>query len=73
MTWAEDGEPNWVGHLVTNYPLAPLLVYDFARGGDTVIGVRSQVERGFMLHLAKKPEWCAWNANDTLFGEILPA
>ena len=70
LTWAENGQPNWVGHLVTNYPPAPLLVYDFARGGDTVIGVRGQIERGFMLHLAKKPDWCPWDANDTLFGEI---
>lgn len=72
MTWAEDGEPNWVGHLVTNYPPAPLLEYNFARGGDTVIGVRGQMERGFMLHLAGKPDWCAWNASYTLFGENPP-
>ncbi|KZT70153.1 carbohydrate esterase family 16 protein [Daedalea quercina L-15889] len=66
-TWAEHGQPNWVGHLVTNYPLGPLLVYDFARGGDTINGVHQQIERGFLPHLAEKPNWCAWAENNTLF------
>ncbi|KAH9935010.1 SGNH hydrolase-type esterase domain-containing protein [Fomitopsis serialis] len=66
-TWAEEGEPNWVGHLITNYPPAPLLVYDLAHGGDTIAGVRAQVERGFLRQLVDKPYWCQWNANDTLF------
>jgi len=46
---------------------SPLLVHDFARGGDTVDGVRRQVERSFLPDLGKKPKWAPWTATNSLF------
>jgi hypothetical protein len=69
FTWAGFGEPNWVGHLITEYnPNGALLVYDFARGGDTIAGVQQQVRNQFLPVLAPKPEWAPWTAEDSLFG-----
>jgi len=48
---------------------SPLLVHDFARGGDTVDGVRRQVERSFVPDLGKKPKRAPGTATDSLFGE----
>jgi hypothetical protein len=71
-TYAEPGEPNWVGHLVTNYPAnSSLVAYDYARGGDRVAGVRTQLERQFLPVLAKKPDWSSWKSEDTLFSASL--
>ncbi|TFK55126.1 hypothetical protein OE88DRAFT_1653789 [Heliocybe sulcata] len=67
VTWAESGQPNWVGHLVTEYVFSPVLVYDYAVGGATVSGVRNQIERHFLPTVAKKPHWAPWTAEDTLF------
>ncbi|THU87264.1 hypothetical protein K435DRAFT_761949 [Dendrothele bispora CBS 962.96] len=46
---------------------APLLVYDFAIGGQTVNGVEGQIEDRFLPTIAKKPEWAPWTANESLF------
>ncbi|OBZ75362.1 Thermolabile hemolysin [Grifola frondosa] len=68
ITWAEPGMPNWVGHLVTEYSLhTHLLVYDYAVGGDTVSGVRKQVQVKFLPHVGAKPHWAPWVASNTLF------
>ncbi|KZT28430.1 carbohydrate esterase family 16 protein [Neolentinus lepideus HHB14362 ss-1] len=67
ITWAEADQPNWVGYLVTEYVFSPVLVYDYAVGGDTVAGVRRQMERHFLPTVAKKPHWAPWAAEDTLF------
>ncbi|KAL4256589.1 SGNH hydrolase superfamily protein [Pleurotus pulmonarius] len=77
-TYAEDGQANWVGHLVTEHPPqsapqgphgSPVLVYDYAKGGATVHGVVHQVNDGFMRagSAGWKPEWAHWNSNDTIF------
>ncbi|KAH9843044.1 uncharacterized protein C8Q71DRAFT_233062 [Rhodofomes roseus] len=66
-TWAEPGKANWVGHLITEHALSPMLVYDYALGGDRVDGVRRQIERGFIPHLAPRPHWAPWTEQDTLF------
>ncbi|KAI0628890.1 hypothetical protein C8Q77DRAFT_1067250 [Trametes polyzona] len=64
-------EPNWVGHLLTLYrgdrDTYPLLVYDYALGGDRVDGVQRQVDKCFLPHLAHKPTWAPWSSEDTLF------
>ncbi|KAH9857423.1 hypothetical protein C2E23DRAFT_927391 [Lenzites betulinus] len=64
-------EPNWVGHLVEttrrNKKDPPLIVYDYALGGECADGVKRQVEREFLPSVATKPEWAPWNATDTLF------
>ncbi|KAG6336408.1 hypothetical protein ID866_2681 [Astraeus odoratus] len=44
-----------------------MVVYDFAVGGHTVEGVRNQILRQFIPHVAAKPSWAAWGAEDTLF------
>jgi len=49
---------------------SPLLVHNFARGGDTVDGVKRQIEISFLPDLGKKPEWAPWTATDSLFGEF---
>ena len=73
-TYAEHGHPNWVGHLV--YRLRDrtrLVVYDFAKGGDTTEGVERQIEQEFLPNLAGQPPppdgTRVWSADDTLFGE----
>lgn len=52
-------DPQWVK--------SPLLVHDFARGGDTVDGVKRQVETSFLPDLGEKPQWAPWTATDSLF------
>ncbi|KAF9489400.1 hypothetical protein BDN71DRAFT_322124 [Pleurotus eryngii] len=79
-TYAEDGQANWVGHLITEHgpqssqdPASggppPALVYDYAKGGATVHGVVHQVNDGFLRagSAGWKPEWARWNSNDTIF------
>jgi hypothetical protein len=46
----------------------PLLVYDYAMGGDTVRGVAIQVRNRFLRGLASRPTAAPWTADDTLFG-----
>ena len=77
MTWAEKDDegndlPNWVGHLVTSRTSAgnPLLVYDYAVGGHTVSGIRTQVQTVFLPIVGMKPAWAPWTAKDTLFGQL---
>jgi hypothetical protein len=88
LTWNEENEPNWVGHLITEYCPAPryipdqdengqdpaylsspLLVYDYAQGGDTIAGVQQQIRHWFLPKAGKKPNWSPWSANTSLFGE----
>ncbi|KAJ6551716.1 hypothetical protein B0H19DRAFT_1211301 [Mycena capillaripes] len=69
-TYAEVGEPNWVGHLITNYTSGSrdrLLVYNYAKGGSRVHNVKNQIEVMFKRHIELKPDWAAWTAEDTLF------
>lgn len=67
-TYAEPQRPNWVGHLVTNYSInGPLLVYDYAVGGDDVSGVGRQIQDMFLPRVGKKPSWAPWSSLDTLF------
>ena len=54
----------------SDYTESPLLVYNYARGGDTVTGVRSQIQNFFIPSLVEKRE-VPWKATDTLFSEIL--
>ncbi|GJE87150.1 carbohydrate esterase family 16 protein [Phanerochaete sordida] len=84
LTYAEDGQPNWVGHFVTRLKdQTRLVVYDFARGGDTTDGVERQIKREFLPNLADnvakgllqnnldrelQTSDTVWNSNDTLFG-----
>ncbi|PCH37968.1 carbohydrate esterase family 16 protein [Wolfiporia cocos MD-104 SS10] len=67
ITWNEPNQPNWIGHLIKKHAPAPLLVFDYARGGDNVSGVRWQVRREFLQYLAPKPRWARWSEYDTLF------
>lgn len=48
-----------------------LLVYDYAQGGHTLKGVRTQIDREFTPHLATKPEWAPWSEADSLFGVLM--
>ncbi|KAF8154742.1 hypothetical protein B0H34DRAFT_852737 [Crassisporium funariophilum] len=48
-----------------DYLESPLLVYDYAKGGDTVAGVRIQIEHSFIPTLTKTG--AAWDPVDTLF------
>ncbi|KAF7368880.1 Thermolabile hemolysin [Mycena venus] len=67
-TYAEPDEPNWVGHLITNYaPANQLLVYDYAKGGARVYSVKNQIQVMFKSQISQKPPWVPWTAEDTLF------
>ncbi|KAJ7694813.1 hypothetical protein B0H17DRAFT_931326 [Mycena rosella] len=68
-TYAEPDEPNWVGHLITNYAAGahPLLVYDYAKGGSRVHNVTNQIRVMFKAHIGARPAWAPWAAGDTLF------
>ncbi|KZT70157.1 carbohydrate esterase family 16 protein [Daedalea quercina L-15889] len=66
-TFAEPGKPNWVGHLITEHALSPILVYDYGLGGDRVDGVQRQIEKDFIPNLAPRPSWAPWTEQDTLF------
>ncbi|KAJ6551725.1 hypothetical protein B0H19DRAFT_1158709 [Mycena capillaripes] len=66
-TYAEVDEPNWVGHLITNYAPSQLLVYDYAKGGSRVYNVKNQIQVMFKLQISQKPAWVPWTAEDTLF------
>ncbi|PPQ87976.1 hypothetical protein CVT25_001055 [Psilocybe cyanescens] len=46
---------------------SPLLVHDYAKGGQTVAGVQSQIANLFLPTLGKKPKWAPWTAQETLF------
>lgn len=65
-----EGTPNWVGHLVVSRRDKGhrMLVYDYAVGGHTVSGVRSQVEQWFVPNVGQRPEWAPWADADSLFG-----
>ncbi|KAI0670369.1 hypothetical protein C8Q78DRAFT_1035867 [Trametes maxima] len=68
VTWAEPAMPNWVGYLITEYsPYTKLLVYDYAVGGESVQGVRKQVQVNFLPRVGEKPSWAPWSAGDSLF------
>lgn len=51
------------------YLSSPLLVYDYALGGDTIVGVKQQIRGWFLPKAGKKPSWSPWSANTSLFGE----
>lgn len=66
VSWQEPGTPNWVGYLITKYLAGsePILVYDFAVGGDVAMGVKRQVQ--LMNEKLLKPE-PPWTADNSLF------
>ncbi|KLO14732.1 hypothetical protein SCHPADRAFT_825871 [Schizopora paradoxa] len=72
-TYNEPGEPNWVGFLARDFKPRdegvekPLLVYDYAVGGQMVHGVKHQVQGSFLPHVGEKPEWSPWTESDSLF------
>ena len=49
----------------------PLLVYDYAKGGVLISGVRTQVYEEFLESAGKKPTWAPWSAEDSLFGTLV--
>ncbi|RDB21445.1 Acetylesterase [Hypsizygus marmoreus] len=49
------------------YLESPLLVYDYAKGGDRIPGVRRQIQDRFLPHVGTKPSWAPWASNDSLF------
>ncbi|KAF9814905.1 hypothetical protein IEO21_04849 [Rhodonia placenta] len=68
VTWSGPDASNWVGSLITEYIThGPVLVYDYAVGGDTVAGVHDQIRIGFLPEVGKRPEWAPWSPTDTLF------
>lgn len=49
----------------------PLLVYNYARGGDEVSGVARQVRKLFLPIVGTKPDWAPWDESNSLFGTCL--
>lgn len=56
---SSEDEQEWVDN--------PLLVHDYARGGDVIDGVKRQIERCFLPKLGARTE-IQWTAEETLFG-----
>lgn len=48
----------------------PVLVYDYAKGGDTTAGIKRQVEQSYLPHIGQKPSWAQWRAHESLFGKF---
>ncbi|KAL5529781.1 hypothetical protein ACEPAG_5768 [Sanghuangporus baumii] len=72
-TYSGEGKLNWVGYLAHELcpsgsgNIDPLLVYDYAKGGVVISGVRTQVFEDFLDSAGKKPLWAPWSAEDSLF------
>jgi hypothetical protein len=49
----------------------PLLVYNYARGGEMVDGVGRQINQYFLPGVGQKPDWAPWTSENTLFGWFL--
>ncbi|TFK29984.1 hypothetical protein FA15DRAFT_699550 [Coprinopsis marcescibilis] len=49
------------------YRADPLLIYDYACGGDRVDGVKRQIQRLFLPIVGTKPNWAPWNESNSLF------
>lgn len=72
-TYTETGNlPNWVGYLVEirNAADQPVLVYDYAVGGNRVRDVGLQVHREFLPTVGQKPNWAPWKGMNTLFSKL---
>ncbi|KAJ7740135.1 hypothetical protein B0H16DRAFT_1676394 [Mycena metata] len=71
VTFAEAGQPNWVGHLVKEFAAsnksASPLVYNYAYGGSRVHDVRFQIQDVFVPHIGRRPDGAQWKAENTLF------
>lgn len=58
-----------VGFLATEYNKSTLVVFDFAKGGETTKNLRYHLEEEFLPHIGDKPEYAPWSASNSLFGE----
>ncbi|KAH7099776.1 hypothetical protein BKA62DRAFT_803101 [Auriculariales sp. MPI-PUGE-AT-0066] len=76
VTYAEEGQPNWVGYLVNEEQRAPL-TFCYAAGGARVHDVKHQIRRQFLPDegheeqynaepAASRPHWAPWTADDSL-------
>ena len=55
-------------HQDSDYIDSPLLVYNYAKGGDTVTGVHRQIMHSFIPSLVRE-RLAPWQATDTLFSK----
>ena len=62
---SDDQSPEWLDH--------PLLVNDYAKGGDTVAGVARQIQSVYLPGLGTNPAAAPWTADGTLFSELVSA
>ncbi|KAG8928332.1 hypothetical protein FRC02_007056 [Tulasnella sp. 418] len=67
QTYSGEGKANWVGHVATTYNHSTLLVYNYARGGSNTKQLVGQVQRDFLPHAGRKPDYASWAAQDSLF------
>jgi hypothetical protein len=56
-----------VGYLATEYNQSPILAYDYAVPGATVLDLIWQVKGWFLPHAAQKPTWAPWTSDNSLF------
>lgn len=71
-TSTKPGEPNWLGHLVTNYSINPdLLIFNYAVSGSTLCDAKTQLSdragSSFEHHLVRHKSRYPWTSQDTLF------
>jgi len=67
ITTCEPGRANWIGHLITEYSLSPLLVYNYAMSGATASDVRTQIETFFLPRAGAPSRKVPWTAENSLF------
>ncbi|KAH7344746.1 hypothetical protein B0J17DRAFT_636698 [Rhizoctonia solani] len=69
-TWTEaQGKPNWVGYLLKTWPFErPLLIHDFALGGDTVHDMEEAIDGPYRKLISSHCKFNEhWNAANSLF------
>jgi hypothetical protein len=59
-----------IGYLIQKSD-SPLLVYDYAVCGDSVHKMKYQVKEQFMETAGKKPDYCPWDSENSLFSTSL--
>ncbi|KAF9535279.1 hypothetical protein CPB83DRAFT_801500 [Crepidotus variabilis] len=61
-----DDQPE-LQEMIKDWQDSPLLVYDYAKGGESVFGVKRQIEQLFKQGMGTQPNWAKWTPEETLF------
>ena len=66
LTYA--GGRNWLGYLAEKRSdSSPIYIYDYAVCGHNVQRMKAQVTYEFMEFAGKKPDYCPWESDNSIF------